>query len=224
MEVTTAVEKRRSVRAFTSEPVETARLVECLAKAARAPSGGNVQPWKIALLNGAATERFRALMERRLAGEAHPEGEAVEYQVYPPKLIEPYRTARFEVGEEMYGLLGIEREDKAGRRGWFANNYRLFGAPAVAFCFMDRIMLPPQWADCGMFLQTFMLLLEEAGLQSCPQEAWSNYPRTVAEFCGVPDDWMLFCGIAIGHEDTGHPVNALRTRRLPTEDWLKIVE
>ena len=224
MKVSEAVLSRRSVRAFTDEAVATDTLLECLGKAARAPSGGNVQPWKVSVVNGEATSRLRAVMEERLAGTPYPGGEGPEYQVYPPKLIEPYRTARFEVGEDMYGHLGIAREDKAARRQWFANNYRLFGAPAAIFCFMDRIMLPPQWSDCGMFLQTFMLLLEEAGLQSCAQECWYQYPKTIADFCGMPENMMLFCGIAIGHEDTGHPVNRLRTKRLAESEWLSVIE
>lgn len=221
--VSEAVERRRSVRAFLAEPVSTDVIRTLLEKAARAPSGGNLQPWRISIVNDDAMTRFRAIMEERLAGTPHPEGEQPEYEVYPPSLKEPYRTARFEVGEEMYGLLGIPREDKTGRLGWFAENYRFFGAPAAIFCFVDRIMGPPQWSDLGMFLQTFMLLLEEAGLQSCPQECWYRYPKTVSDFCNVPDEWMLFCGMAIGHEDPEAPVNRLRTRRLETSQWLDVV-
>lgn len=166
---------------------------------------------------------FRKIMETRLSGTAHRDGETPEYEVYPPKLKEPYRTERFAVGEDMYRFLGIPREDRERRLEWFAENYRFFGAPAGIFCFVDRIMGPPQWSDLGMFLQSFMLLLTEAGLASCPQECWYRYPKTVAEFCEVRDEWMLFCGIAIGHEDKSHPVNQLRTRRMPQKDWLNVL-
>ncbi len=224
MQVSQAVEERKSVRAFTTQPVSTEDLTKILTKAARAPSGGNVQPWKISILNGEAMIRFKSVMKSRMNGEAFPGGEAPQYNVYPDKLIEPYRTARFEVGEEMYSLLGIEREDKAGRLDWFARNYQFFDAPAAIFCFMDKIMGPPQWSDTGMFLQTFMLLLEEAGIQSCAQECWSRFPKTVASFCEMPDEYMLFCGIAIGHADLNHPVNRLKTKRLAPEQWLKIID
>jgi len=223
MKISDAMTKRRSVRSFLPTPVDTAILVELLELAGRAPSGGNVQPWKVFVLNGKKMDDFRSIMEIRLAGKAHRNGDKPQYQVYPEKLKEPYRTARFEVGEDMYALLGISRENREARLEWFAENYRFFGAPAAIFCFVDRVMGPPQWSDLGMFLQSFMLLLEEAGLQSCAQECWSRYPDTVAEFCDAPGEWMLFCGVAIGHENPDHPVNQLRSKRMPIDEWAKVL-
>ena len=222
--VTEAVMRRKSVRAFLDTPVETDTIRQLLKKSARAPSGGNVQPWHVAIVNGEAMERFKTIMERRLSGKARQGGDGPEYEVYPPKLKEPYRSYRFAIGEEMYGLLGIAREDRPARLRWFANNYRFFGAPAAVFCFFDRVMGAPQWSDLGMFLQTFMLLAQEAGLDTCPQECWSNYSKTVADFCDVPDELMLFCGVAIGHADPDAPVNRLHSSRAPIEDWVSTIE
>lgn len=223
MKVSQALEARMSVRAFTQKPVSVEKLVSVFERAARAPSGGNVQPWHVVILAGEKLDAFKALMRKRLQGEPHPDGEGPEYQVYPPKLKEPYRTARFEVGEEMYGLLGIPREDRNKRLEWFAKNYQFFDAPAAAFCFVDRIMGAPQWADLGMFLQSAMLLFQEEGVDTCAQECWYNYPKTVSEFCDVEDELMLFCGLAIGYRDEAHPVNQLRTGRLDRKEWLKVL-
>ena len=122
--------------------------------------------------------------------------EPAAYDIYPSPLHEPYRSSRFKVGEDMYATLGIGRDDKAGRLGQFAKNLDFFGAPAAIFCFIDRIMGPPQWSDLGMFLQTFMLLAQEAGLDTCPQEAWAVYEQAVSEFVGAPDGaaHLLRCG------------------------------
>lgn len=223
MKVSEALDARSSIRAFNNDPVSRDLLVDVFKQASRAPSGGNVQPWKIVIVEGDKLDSFKELMRKRLSGEPHPDGEVPEYQVYPEKLKEPYRTARFEVGEDMYGLLGISREDKQKRLEWFANNYQFFGAPAAAFCFVDRVMGPPQWSDLGMFLQSVMLLFQEHGVDTCAQECWSIYPNTVSDFCAVPAEWMLFCGMAIGYRDRDHPVNALRTKRLPTDSWLKVM-
>jgi len=100
---------------------------------------------------------LNALMQKRLAGEANPDGDAQEYNIHPENLKEPYRSARYEVGEDMYALLEISRDEKPKRREWFANNFRFFGAPAAAFCFVDKTMGPPQWSDLGMYLQSAML-------------------------------------------------------------------
>ena len=162
-----------SCRAFLDTPVPDETLAELLTKAARAPSGGNIQPWKIYVVNGESMHRFQTFIADR-------EIEEPGYTIYPPKLWEPHRTARFELGEQMYELLGIGREDRAGRLERMMENYRFFGAPAAIFCFLHQRMLPPQWSDCGMYLQTLMLLCEEAGLSTCPQEIWTNRCRAVA--------------------------------------------
>jgi len=218
MNVTEAIHARRSIRNFLDTPVADDQIRQLLATAARAPSGGNVQPWRVYVINGAVRDRFVALIESNDATETP------EYAVYPPKLKEPYRTSRFELGEEMYAALGIPREDKPARLAHRERNFRFFDAPAAFFCFVDRIMGPPQWSDLGMFLQNVMLLAEEAGLATCAQEAWANWPQTIAEFVGTPDELMLFCGMAIGYRNPEAPVNGLVSRREPLDTWATFVE
>ena len=191
-------------------------LREVVELAARAPSGGNLQPWRVHVLTGGAMLRLRSVLADRMQS---PEPESIEYAVYPQQLHEPYRTQRFEVGEAMYSLLGIAREDKVGRLQQFARNWDFFGAPAGLFCFIDRRMGPPQWSDLGMYLQTLMLLLEERGLGSCAQEAWSAFPQTISRFVHAPPELMLFCGMAIGKPDPAAPVNQLQTTRAPLETY-----
>lgn len=212
MQVAEAVARRRSVRAFTSEPVSPELLRELIELAARAPSGGNLQPWRIHLVVGPALSRFRAVMAERLQqGPPDPP----EYHVYPPNLHEPYRTQRFELGEALYALLGIARDDKTRRLKQFERNYDFFGAPAGLFCFVDRRMGQAQWCDLGMYLQTLMLLLQERGVDSCPQEAWAAYHQTISAFVRAPAEHMLFCGMAIGHADPSAPENQLVSQRAP---------
>lgn len=215
MRVTEAVQSRRSVRAFLDRPVPADVLREAVDLAARAPSGGNLQPWRIYVIAGPVLADLRDRVAGRLQ-HADPT-ERPEYAIYPPNLWEPHRTERFELGEAMYATLGIPREDKAGRLRQFAQNFEFFGAPAGLFCYIDRRMGPPQWSDLGMYLQTLMLLLRERGLDSCPQECWSVYPKTVASVLQPPAELMLFCGMAIGYADPDAPVNRLRSHRLPLD-------
>lgn len=213
MNVSQAVAERKSIRRFLDTPVDDELLKELLTKAARAPSGGNLQPWRVQVVNGDAMPRFlKALNDSDVRGEA-------QYPVYPPDLKSPYRDSRYKVGEDMYALLGIPREDKPARFAHLARNFEFFGAPAGFFCFVDRIMGPPQWSDLGMFLQTFMLLAQEAGLDTCAQEAWANRAQTVASVLGTPDELMLFCGMAIGYKDLDQPVNTLVSDREPLANW-----
>lgn len=219
MNVTEAVAARRSVRGFLEKPVDGAILKEIVTKAARAATGGNLQPWHIDLVSGESLASLKALMMAKLiAGET----EEHAYAIYPPHLTAPYRDRRFAVGEAMYAEIGIPREDKAARRMWFARNFQFFGAPAALFCTVDRQMGPPQWADLGMYLQNVMLLAVEAGLATCAQECWAVYPETITGFLGTPAERMLFCGMAIGYEDGDEPANRLRTARAPEEEWLTV--
>jgi nitroreductase len=214
--VTDAVNARKSVRAFLPDPVSNEVIAELLTVASRAPSGGNVQPWRIYVVNGESMTRFREFLADRPV-------EAPAYDIYPSPLNEPYRTSRFKVGEDMYATLGIERDDKAGRLAQFAKNLDFFGAPAAIFCFIERTMGPPQWSDLGMFLQTFMLLAQEAGLDTCPQEAWAVYENAVREFVGAPAEQRIFCGVAIGHADPDAPINSLTTEREPLDVFATFV-
>lgn len=215
MLVSEALDTRRSVRAFKDEAVDPAVIRRVVERAARAPSGGNLQPWHIDVVGGPALDELKAIMRERLAGGS----ETPEYAIYPPALAEPYKTRRFAVGEAMYARLGIPREDRAARLTWFRRNFQFFDAPCALFCTVERYMGPPQWSDLGMYLQSVMLLLREEGLDSCPQECWAVYPETIRSFLGTPPERMLFTGMAIGVADPDAPVNAMRAERAPLEEF-----
>ena len=217
MNVTDAVLSRSSIRAFLNDPVPDELLKVLLKKSSRAASGGNLQPWKIFIINNSSMKRFLEFQA------TWTEAEVPAYDIYPSKLKEPYRTSRFELGEQMYELLGIAREDKEARIAQVMENFRFFGAPCAFFCFVDRQMGPPQWSDLGMFLQTFMLLAKEAGLHTCAQEAWSIKQDSVAKFLNAEDSDILFCGMAIGYRDDTAPVNSLKSERRPLKEWAKFL-
>ncbi|MEM7326563.1 MAG: nitroreductase [Actinomycetota bacterium] len=217
MDVSEAVQIRKSTRDFLPDPVDSGLIRDLLDRARRAPSGGNLQPWRIWVLNGDSMAAFRTHM-----AEA-PSSQSMEYDIYPPKLWDPYRTNRYQVGEQMYATIGVGRDDKPGRQKQFARNMDFFGAPAALFCFVDRNLGPPQWSDLGMFLQTFMLLAEEAGYQTCPQEAWAAAHEQVRSFTNAPEELMLFCGMAIGKANTEHPINSLVSERQPVEEFATFV-
>ena len=188
MEVSQAVMQRKSIRGFLPTPVEDELLSSLLDKAARAPSGGNVQPWRIYVINDNRMSDFKSHINEFPLEEP-------EYPIYPPKLQEPYRTNRYELGEEMYSLLGIPRDDKPARLANMSKNYDFFGAPAAFFCFVDRSMGSAQWSALGMFLQA------------------------VSIFVKSPVNEMLFCGMSIGYPDWKQPVNSLESKRMPLNQW-----
>ena len=213
MNVTDAVMTRTSVRDFLPDPVDNTVIATLLEKASRAPSGGNLQPWRVWVINGDSMSAFLKHMDDS------PSSQSLEYEIYPPKLWDPYRTCRYRVGEQLYATIGVDRDNKPGRLKQFARNMEFFGAPAAIFCFVDRRLSLPQWSDLGMFLQTFMLLAEEVGYQTCAQEAWSTAHEQIRSFTQAPDDLMLFCGVAIGRANRDHPINSLVTDRVPLDQF-----
>ena len=221
MNVSNALESRSAVRAYLDKPVPADLLREILVAAARSPSGGNLQPWHVWALAGDHLRRFKATVAER--SRANPMGEGAEYKIYPDNLAEPYRTRRFTNGEDLYRALGIPREDKAARLRQFAKNFDFFGAPVGLIFAIDRQMEPGQWADLGMYMLAVMLLAQEHGLSTCPQEAWAVWHKTFREFVDLPPNLMVFAGMAVGYADTAHPVNSWRSDRAPASEFLTIL-
>ncbi|NSC20052.1 nitroreductase [Streptomyces albus subsp. chlorinus] len=199
MDIYKAVGSRRAVRGFRDEPVPTAALERVLAAAARAPSGGNLQPWRVYVLTGAPLAELKERATRR--AEAGDPGDEREYRMYPAELKPPYRERRSAAAAQRFDALGIRREDSRARQEAVAANWRCFGAPALLLCYIDRDMGAAQWVDLGIYLQTVMLLLRAEGLHSCPQMAWSVYHRTAAAVVSPPKELLLFGGLSVGYED-----------------------
>ena len=211
--VSEAIATRRSIRAFKDTPVPLGLIRSILDKARLSPSGCNFQPWKATVLTGAPLEALQAKLV-----EARPQSPE-EYPIIPKGMPDLYMDRQREVGASMYASEGIARDDAEGRRRISGRNLTSFGAPMLLVCYMDRIMGAPQWSDVGMWLQSIMLLLREEGLDSCPQEYMALYARLIKEHIGVSDeDYILFCGLAIGYRDEDAPVNQFQRSRLALED------
>lgn len=211
LSVTDAVVARRSTRAFLDKPVPLELLQELLLTAQRCPSGGNLQPWRIYALSGAPLETLRAEIAK--TRQAQPRGEGFPFKMYGKDTPEPYRSRAFKCGEDLYATLGIAREDKPARLAQFGKNFEMFGAPVVLLVFIDRWFDIAQWGYLGMYVQTVMLLAQERGLGTCPQEAMAAMHGTISRTLGVPPELRIYCGIALGYPDPDAQVNRLVTDR-----------
>src|SRR5690349_22725314 len=118
MSVSQAVMNRHSIRAFRPDPVPRSVIEEILGIARQSPSGGNLQPWRVHVVGGKKLDELRALIHGRLAKDS--DADEHEFDVYPPKLWDPFRRRRFECGEDLYVTIGIKRDDREGRIAQFA--------------------------------------------------------------------------------------------------------
>ena len=212
MNVTEAIKARVSIRAFKPDAVPETLVREIIDVARYAPSGGNLQPWKVIVVAGAERDAVIRLAQANLPGD---EGDR---PVYPPNLWEPYRARRYKVGEDMYALLGIGRDNKPARLMHLAQNFQFFGAPVGLFFVIDKAMGHGQWAHLGMFMQSLALAALERGVQSCMQEAWARVRVPLAGHFGLDDKEMIYCGMALGYADMSHQVNTLRSDRAPVDE------
>ena len=220
MNVSDAIRKRHSCRAFLEREVEAEKIERILQLAARAPSGTNMQPWRVAVVAGRAKRAIERAIE---TGFRAGVPRNADYQYYPLRWKEPYRSRRLACGAQLYSALGIKREDKARRLEQWIENYRSFGAPVVLYCYMESNLEAGSYLDFGMFLQTLMLAAIDEGLATCPQQALAEYPEIVKRELGIGDGFVLLCGIALGYEDAVAPVNRYRTPRADLVEFVRFL-
>jgi nitroreductase len=218
------LKSRRSIRAFLPTPVARTEIEAILEAASRAPSGTNIQPWKVYVVTG---ETLGRLSQALLAAYDDPQRDSLyqeDYRYYPREWVSPYIDRRRKIGWDLYGLLGIEKGDKAKMHAQHARNYAFFDAPVGLFFTIDRIMQQGSWLDYGMFLEAIMIAARGRGLDTCPQAAFTPFHRVIASHLDLPDEEQLVCGMSLGWADQAARVNQLRTEREPVERFAKFFE
>jgi nitroreductase len=219
-----AIATRQSIRAFLPTPIPRATVEQILAVSSRAPSGTNTQPWKVTVLTGEAKERLSnsilAVYNDAELRKQHTE----EYAYYPRNWVEPYLARRRKIGWDLYGLLGIGREDKARMHEQHGRNYTFFDAPVGMIFTIDRILEQGSWLDFGMFLENIMVAARGRGLDTCPQAAFTQFHRIIGEVLGLPASEMVVCGMSLGYADMSRVENSLVTEREPVAGFARFME
>ncbi|MGV6825733.1 MAG: nitroreductase [bacterium] len=221
MKVEEALQQRKSVRAFSERQVDEDVLRAMLLAAGHSPSGANIQPWKVAVVRGAAQQRLQQQLEQAFREGAKPDP---DYSYYPEQWLEPYKSRRVACGQQLYAALDIAREDRQRRLDQWAANYRSFEAPITLLFYVETSMETGAFLDVGMFMQSFMLMAVERGLATCPQAAMAEYPGIVKQVLGLPGDSTLMCGMALGYENEGAAVNSYRTPRESVEAFTQFFD
>ncbi len=222
--VDAAITSRHSMRAYLPTPVPRETIEHILQVASRAPSGTNTQPWQVHVLTGAARDR---LCQRILAVHNEPAVAAQhqeEYAYYPSEWVSPYIDRRRKVGWDLYGLLGIGKADKARMHQQHGRNYLFFDAPVGLIFTIDRVMKQGSWLDYGMFLQNIMIAARGQGLHTCPQAAFTQYHRLIAEELQLAPEQMLVCGMALGYADPAAIENSLVSEREPVAGFTRFLD
>jgi nitroreductase len=204
-----AIRERRSTRMFLPDkPVPRELLNDALALAVCAPSNSNIQPWHMVFATGAARDRLVAA----LLGEARSKPPKV------PPLPSAFAHLRHALGAQVYGSMGITRDDVEGRRIAVLRNWEFFRAPMAGIVCMHRDLGHVDSLGVGMFLQTLVLALTAQGLGTCVQVSIAGYPEIVHEQLAIPMEFQILCGLAVGYPDPDFPANKLRIGRNKIDD------
>lgn len=206
-----AIRSRQSIRAFSDRPVSKDDIETLLEVARWAPSGSNIQPWKVHVLTGAARDRLVSTV--MAAFEADPDCSDREYEYYPTDWFEPYIGRRRACGWGLYNAVGVERGDREGMKRQRARNYSFFDAPVAMMFTIEKRLNKGSWMDLGMFLQSIMVAARGIGLDSCAQAAFADYHEAIRKELGIPDSETVVCGMGIGYRVPDAPENVWRTGR-----------
>jgi nitroreductase len=218
------IRDRRSVRAFLPTPVPRSDIEAILEIAARAPSGTNTQPWQVYVLSGA---RKQALSDEIVQTFFDPNALAQhheEYDYYPATWVEPFLSRRRKIGLDLYGLLGLTRDNLVGMKAQQARNYQFFDAPVGLIFTLDRVMGQGSLLDYGMFMQNIMIAARARGLDTCPQAAFNQFHKIIARQLDLPASQKIICGMALGYADPSKIENTLETVREPLAKFAHFLE
>jgi nitroreductase len=215
-----AIEQRKSVRAFRPEPVSRAILEEILAKALRAPSWGNTQPWKMTVVGPAALRAIIGETVKKVQAGESPRPDLAVPGDWPKELDRRYR----ENGRRLFDVLGIGRADQEKRSAHRLNMFRFFGAPQAIYLHQERILSAYSIFDAGLLAQNIALLAEEKGLGTCFLAVTVLFPEVIRRHTGIPDTDRTLIGLAVGYPDEDAPINRFRSGREPLENMVRWVD
>lgn len=212
-----AARTRRSIRGYKRDPVPAGTLREIVAAGRHAPSGSNIQPWRVHVLTGETLQRLgTAIQQAFLTDEP---GHHRDYDYYTDPIGEPYLARRRQCGWGLYSTLGIARGEHEKSKTYRARNYNFFGAPAGLVFTIGRELERGSWLDYGMFIQTLMLAARARGLHTCPEASIASYPDIVRRELGIGDEQIVICGMAMGYADPDDIINTFQPPRIDVDDY-----
>jgi nitroreductase len=215
---------RYSCRSFTTTPIPKAVLEDILSIASRAPSGTNTQPWNVWIVSGALKQK---LSEQLIEASRDPDAATQytePYPYYPQSWISPFIERRRKVGFDLYGLLGIQKGDRARMQEQNERNYLFFDAPVGLIFTTNTVMEQGSYLDYGMFLQSIMIAAKARGLDTCPKAALNPFHQIIKSQLSIGETETMVCAMSIGYANHDAPENQLRTERAPLEEWVKFLD
>ena len=207
---------RRSIRGFKSKPVPRALIREVIALAMRAPSSLNTQPWNFTVLTGEPLDRIRAgNTERNLAGVPHSR----EFRA-GGEYAGVHRERQIEIAKQLFGAMGIERDNKEKRTDWVLRGFRQFDAPVSIVVTYDRSIHGSDIGpfDCGAVTNALVNAAWSRGLGCVINSQGIMQSPVVREHAGIADDQVIMICVAMGWPDDDFAANAVVSNRKTVDE------
>ncbi|KAK7017348.1 Nitroreductase [Favolaschia claudopus] len=189
---------RYSARYYLPTPIDKATIEAIVDAASNAPSGNNMQPWKVYAISGL----IKATISNEMV-KAHNNHEPYEarYAYYPPILPSEYQVRKFNFGKFWYGHLGIDHDDFAAREASNTRNYEFFDAPVALIFTMHSEMRQGSWMDLGHFMQSITIAARARGLESVTQLSVPKFDEIIRKHLPIPEEYLVAASISLGHPD-----------------------
>ena len=219
MNIIEAIKARKSIRGFKPDQIPKETLKKVLELAVRSPSAENGQPWENTVVTGETLENIRHENIAKLNAK-EPFNPEVQMHLYHGI----YKERHMKLAAQLYGLMGISRDDMEKRRSWVQRGFRFYDAPAaIILTASNSLDESPTQFDLGCITQTICLAALGFGLGTCIVGQSVLYPDVVRKHCNIPDSERIAMAIAIGYPSAEFPANALQSTREPVENitrWL----
>lgn len=220
MELLEGIKTRQSIRGFKPDPIPRDVMEKILQAVSNTSSYTNTQPWEVVVVSGKKKDELSKVIFELAKAKAPTNPDLPMPKSWPA---EPDARAH-EHGARRLDTLGIERGDEEGRERLRLMNFKFYGAPCVAFLFIDGSL--GEWSifDMGLFAQNFILAAHSLGVESVLQASVTNYAPEIKKFLGIPDSKKLIICIPLGYIDEEAKLNAYRSLKQKPEEFTKWCE
>jgi nitroreductase len=219
MQYDEVVTGRRSIRGFLDKPVSRDLIAEVIQLATRAPSSFNNQCWHFHVVTGEPLEAIRrGNTEGILAGKP----DSREFRRHDGQHPD-HRHRQVEVAKQLFGEMGIARDDKDARQDWVLRGFRQFDAPVSIVVTYDRALLGSDIApfDCGAITNALVNAAWSRGLGCVINSQGIMQSPVVREHAQIPDDEVIMICVAMGWPDDTFPANRVVSKRKPLEETVQ---
>lgn len=212
------VKERRSIRGYKRKPVPRELIAEVIAVAKGAPSSMNTQPWFFHVVTGEPLERIRKGNTEKMMSGAKVDREIKMNHGYEGA----YRKRQVDIAKQLFGVMGIAREDTVKRQDWVMRGFRQFDAPVSIVMTCEKSMEEDTIChfDLGAAVYGLVLAAWTRGLGTVINGQGIMQSSVVREHAKNPENQTIMTCVAMGWPDFDFAVNEVKSVRESNDNFV----